>query len=564
MRFVLLAIIWITGLLNAIPCGAAPQHISSPADQIAVELRALVEEQLSGQKLVLNRQLLLDDTTLPQFYSGFNYQPAWIATDGLNVSGRLLLDTLRDAELEGLCPEEYRLATLELLVRFEHDLRRGGVATDPHFLASLDILLTDAFLSFVGDLVEGRVNPADVYPDWDVPQQKADTAWLLAQMISAERAAQVLRQLIPASVDYRGLRRYLRYYRELSVRGDWPQIEEGPLLKPGESDRRVPKLRARLLFSGDLEFDNTRPDEYYDDATVAALKKFQRRHGLFPDGVLGDQTRKELNVPLRRRIDQLMLNMERWRWLARDLGERYLLVNIADFSLSVIDGGEYVMSMPVVVGTAYRRTPVFSAKLKYVVLNPYWYVPETIFREDKLPLLRVDHDYLVQHDYDLVEWQGGRIVKIDAEQIDWRDVDPEQFKGILRKRPGEGNPLGKIKFLFPNPYDIYLHDTSQKYLFRKQTRLFSSGCIRIERPLDLAQYLLQREGWSRERLLMILTQPEEYQIKLTSSWPVHLVYQTAWVDKAGLVHFRPDVYWQDWDLERALQKRRAKAVRTDP
>ena len=267
------------------------------------------------------------------------------------------------------------------------------------------------------------------------------------------------------------------------------------------------------------------------------------------DGVIGPKTLETLNVSVEERIRQIELNLERWRWMPKSFGERHIRVNVADFSLEVIEDGETVMQMPVIVGTQYRKTPVFSARMTYLEFAPYWTVPPTILREDKLPEIKRHPDYLEEKHFRILSREGGGET-IDPLEINWVTVEASNFPGLLRMDPGPWNPLGRVKFMFPNRFNVYLHDTNQGYLFDNNTRSFSSGCIRVKNPQLLASYLLdQNLGPERLQELFEATAPEQISIEPLT---IHIQYWTAWVDRDGLVHFRPDVYFRDLDLDVAL------------
>jgi murein L,D-transpeptidase YcbB/YkuD len=282
---------------------------------------------------------------------------------------------------------------------------------------------------------------------------------------------------------------------------------------------------------------------------VAAAKSFQIRHGLVDDGVIGRKTLAAMNVSVDERIRQMELNLERWRWMPKSFGKRHIRVNVADFRLDVIENGKSVMHMPVIVGTQYRKTPVFSASMTYLEFAPYWTVPPTILREDKLPLIKSNPDYLEEKNFRIL----SRTVKgdfVDPLTIDWTEVEAETFPGLLRMEPGPWNPLGRVKFMFPNRFNVYLHDTNEAYLFDNNVRSFSSGCIRVERPRELAEYLLSEEFDTEDvGLLLSASEPEQISIKPI---PVHIQYWTAWVNEEGQINFREDVYFRDMDLEIAL------------
>jgi murein L,D-transpeptidase YcbB/YkuD len=360
----------------------------------------------------------------------------------------------------------------------------------------------------------------------------------------------VLGDLIPTHTEYWRLINALDKYRTISALGGWPKIPTGPTIRPGGFDERVPLLRTRLLKTGDLE-QISAIDYMYDQTTIEAIRSFQARHGLIEDGVVGLKTLDTLNVAVEERIRQIELNLERWRWMPKSFGERHIRVNIADFSLQVVEGEETVMQMPVIVGTQYRKTPVFSARMTYLEFAPYWTVPPTILREDKLPQIKKNLEYLKEKHFRVIN-RAGEDVTNDLQKINWKTVKADSFPGFLRMDPGPWNPLGRVKFMFPNKFDVYLHDTNEVSLFERNIRSLSSGCIRIKRPVDLAHYLLEKKlGPGKLRALLEATAPKKISI---DPLPVHIQYWTAWVDQNDVVHFREDVYFRDLDLDIALNE----------
>ncbi|MGW8321495.1 MAG: L,D-transpeptidase family protein [Thermodesulfobacteriota bacterium] len=312
-------------------------------------------------------------------------------------------------------------------------------------------------------------------------------------------------------------------------------------------------LRARLIASGDLGTDEAADPEILDDRMEQAVRRFQGRHGLVEDGAVGPATLAALNVPVEDRIRQIELNMERWRWLPDDLGRRYILVNTADFSLEIVEEGESVLVMRVVAGKKARRTPVLSAKMTYLVLNPYWHVPHRIAVRDILPKVKKDPGYLDQQGIRVFESWEEFAPEIPSETIDWSSITRHNFLFKLRQDSGPRNALGRVKFMFPNKFAIYLHDTPSRYMFKRKRRDFSSGCIRVEDPIDLACYVLRgNPKWTREEILSAIETGETRIVWLPEPIPVHVLYWTAWVDRQGAVHFRRDVYDRDGPLERAL------------
>ncbi len=532
------------------------------ADPLTGQLRQLLGD--SGQPAVLNVGgcgLALADETF-RFYRQRHFAAAWLSLQGLSDQGRRLLTVLQSAHQEGLRPEEYHVTTIAIFAEQLRIFAGQGKPAEPLQLARLDILLTDAFLRYAGDVTGGRVEAAKVYPkEWRAAPRTTDLVEALQLSLEYGQAVEALRDMLPNDRGYRRLRDYLAAYRQLAAEGGWAQLPKGPLVRPGESDWRLPWLRQHLIQVGDLDPAYGSYESYFDQATADALWHFQARHSLKSDGVLGPESRAALNVSVEERIRQIEINLERWRWLSRDLGRRYLAVNIADFSLEMVEEGEAVLTMPVVVGTDYRRTPVFSAQLRYLDFAPYWNVPLTILREDKLPLIKADLNYLPSHHYEIVTRRNRVVEPIEPETVDWDGVTAETFPGMLRQKPGPWNPLGRVKFMFPNKFYVYLHDTPERHLFDRKRRSYSSGCIRVKRPFDLALYLLQhQEGWDAQRIEEAMAEDETLRVLLDEPLPVHILYRTAWVDGEGGLQFRNDIYQRDAVLYTALRRHNRKTV----
>ena len=482
------------------------------------------------------------------FYQQREFLPIWMDGWQIKPEALELLEILRNAGAHGLCSNDYLLADLEGLIRIQTDFSWYKLPMDSDNRAVLDLFLSQAFLTYATHMVEGQVDPALAHVDWSARRRKADLVKLLEYAIGSHRVVQVLEDLAPPHEEYRQLMAALANYQRIYALGGWPEIPAGPTIKPGDQDERLPQIRTLLSLTGDFDM-MIEPGPDYDPETYAAMRRFQARHGLVTDGVIGPKTLENLNVPVEERIRQIELNLERWRWMPKSFGNRYVSINIADFSLEVVENGMTVMHMPVIVGTQYRKTPVFSARMTYLEFAPYWTVPPTILREDKLPQIKRNPAFLEEKHFRIVAWSDGETI-IDPQGIDWTKVTAANFPGMLRMDPGPWNPLGRVKFMFPNRYNVYLHDTNESYLFDKNVRPFSSGCIRIERPHDLADYLLEKGlGKARLKELFVATVPEKVPI---NPIPVHIQYWTAWVDHDGLINFRPDVYYRDLDLDIAL------------
>ncbi|PNU20343.1 peptidoglycan-binding protein [Geothermobacter hydrogeniphilus] len=532
-------------------CRPGPVMAAPLVDEVREQLRFLLEDAAPAVELPGIRQLLVNPR-LRQFYRQRNHVPAWMNNLGLTTMAHQLLDVLRASGDKGLCSDHYHLQELEPLVRYEADSLRAGVLFDARYQALIDLLLTDAYFGYAVDISGGRIPPV-------AGQRRKGLDRLIPYLEKALGSGQItagLERLEPRQPGYLALRDELQRLRALSAYGGWPTVPAGEVLRPGMRDERLPVLRNRLFFGGDLQPYAAWDEKNYGPETEQAVRRFQLRHGLREDGVLGTMTLAELNLPVEARIRQISYNLQRWRSEPDSFGGRSLQVNIAAFRLDVVENGETVMSMPVVVGTPYRKTPNFSAQLRYLEFAPFWYVPKTILREDKLPIIRRDPGWLTRHHYEILSWVGKGERLLDPEKLDWSKIHADNFPGILRMRPGPWNPLGRVKFMFPNRYAVYLHDTDSPQLFDRNARLFSSGCIRVERPLDLAEYLLQSlDGWDCDRILAAMNGDRTLKVDLLEPIPVHIFYWTAWVDSAGRVQYRSDIYQRDADLEIVWEKR---------
>ena len=326
----------------------------------------------------------------------------------------------------------------------------------------------------------------------------------------------------------------------------------GETLKPGMSDPRVPAIRARLMLTDGAGPPANDP-QVYDDALVEAAKRFQARQGLESDGVIGASTIVAMNVPAQERIQSIVMAMERLRWMPEDLGKQYVIVNIAGFELRRFNGGSVEERMAVVVGKPYHRTPVFSDHIRYVEFNPYWNVPPAIALAEELPRLRSDPTGLAAQGFEIV--QGNQV--IDPKSIDWSRYGGEHFPFELRQRPGTNNALGRVKIMFPNAHNVYLHDSPARSLFSRNERAFSHGCIRLARPLELADQILRAggvSGWNKDRIDQVIASAKTTVVSLQEPLPVHITYLTAWVED-GVVNFRGDIYGHDAKLLAALDGR---------
>jgi murein L,D-transpeptidase YcbB/YkuD len=525
-------------------------------ERFAPMMRAKITGAQADNRMICRGELVCGIAELPRFYALREYRAAWSDGDGSFALVADLVRSIEEASEDGLDPQSYHLETIRELLQKIHSEHEAGRQPDPALIVDLDFLLTDAFLLLASHLRAGRVNPLTLTAEWVVSiGPEADVSRALQDAIESGRVGEALDGLRPPHPEYNALKELLKSYRAAGASSEWPQLPDKASWDRGQTGETADLLRERLMRSGDL-IRSTAVEGLADLELFEGLRRFQARHGLDADGRMGPQTLQALNVSLQERIRQIELNLERWRWLPHDLGTRHIRVNVPAFDLSVIEDGKAVMGMRVVAGRHYRRTPVFSGLLDYLVLNPDWNIPTRIAVEDILPKARKDPAYLSREKIRVFESWGRDAAELDTGSIDWTRVTAENFRYKLKKDPGPHNDLGRIKFMFPNKFDVYLHDTPSKRLFERSMRGFSSGCIRIEKPLDLAAYVLKDSpGWSRDAVTAAIDAGQQRTVSLPRKIPVHLIYMTAAVDTEGRVRFFPDIYQRDPALDRALKEK---------
>ncbi|WP_373092175.1 murein L,D-transpeptidase [Zhongshania sp.] len=516
------------------------------------QLRQTIENWSSGYPAVALNEAILNKDIINNFYINRQFEFAWFTANTLSAQGRVLISSIAGIGSEGLLPLDYHSAKIQTLLNT--DLPTQDVA-------AFDILLSDAFLSLASHLQAGKVDPLALSTEWEANRRHSNLSALLQRVTDSGDVARVLDSLRPKQSRYYRLKIALTKVSALSNLAWQHPLAETPLLKLSTSDNRIPVITQRLKVWGDLhsghvlESDGPADDEFplmYTPALAEAVKMFQRRHGLEADGIIGRETIKAINISPEERAKQIIVNMERWRWLAADLGDKHLLVNIAAFELKIIDNNETVFVKPVVVGRNYRKTPVFSNKIRYLVLNPTWTVPYKLAVQDKLADIQKDPGYLNR--LGIRVFRGDSAVAIDPYTIHWDEITTRNFPFRLVQGPGPQNALGQVKFMFPNPHDVYLHDTPSRELFKKAERAFSSGCIRVSDPLELAEFLLRDQGWDKERIAASIAKGVTETVSLKTSLPIHIEYWTAWVDRQGVLNFRNDIYERDQPLWQALNK----------
>ncbi|MBE9536438.1 MAG: L,D-transpeptidase family protein [Proteobacteria bacterium] len=487
------------------------------------------------------------------FYRGRAFRPAWSSGHRPTLQAEQLLDAIGEAEMDGLRAEFYKAAEIKALIAKLDLAVSSGRLADTDSLAGLDLLLTESFLRYSYDLIAGRVNPATIEGEWADNTWETDLHRTLEKAIRSGNLKELISSLPPPHPGYEELKAELATYREIAQRGGWPGIPTGRLMAEGSRGRRVALLKERLIVTGDLYPENEGTSRLFDDSLSDNVAWFQARHGLEADGIVGEMTLEALNVPVEERIRQMELNLERWRWLPYDFGERYIMVNSADFSLSVFDKREEVMTMRIIVGKPFWHTPSFSSTMTRLIFNPSWTATPAIVVEDLLPKVMEDHGYLERLGFVVYRGWGKDAEEVDPYKVDWREVKEEELDYRFTQLPGPLNPLGRLKFIFQNPFDVYMHDTTRKDYFFEPVRTFSHGCIRLEEPFMLAKYLLgDKPGWTSDKIVEAVESGEKLTVQLPGDVEVHLLYWTAWVDVEGTLQFRSDIYDRDSQLNEAL------------
>ena len=532
-----------------------------PSQCMASSLQDLLRNRIESAgvplRLTIGDESVYAAVALPAFYERRAYLPAWTHEKGPLPEVKSFLNAIQKAEEHGLRPADYHLNKVENLLSEIRKKQKFLSSPNPRLLVDLDLLLTDAFLIYGSHLVSGRINPERIDPQWFASRREVDLVRVLEGALSSTEIEKALKSLLPLHPDYERLRNALAHYRKIAANGGWPSVATDLQFKKGDQDDQVLILRQRLAAEGFIEKEKATNNTLFDDEMEQALIQFQIQNGLEPDGALGKQTIKALNITAKDRSRQIIANMERWRWLPQDLGSRYILVNIAGFYLVVIEDQKPVMDMRVVTGKPYRRTPVFSDKITYMVINPFWTVPRIIAEKDILPKVKKDPAFLKRQEFKIFQGWGSDTKEIDPASIDWQSMTSADLNIRFRQDPGPQNALGRIKFMFPNQFDVYLHDTPSRELFAKARRDFSSGCIRIEKPLELAKYLLKNHpDWPSEKIREALMGDDrvEKTIKLPEPINIHILYWTVWIGKDDLIHFSPDIYDRDKALDDALKE----------
>jgi murein L,D-transpeptidase YcbB/YkuD len=519
----------------------------------ALDVRSEIAKRLAGEK---PRELRTDEWRLvARLYHGNGEEgsaaPLWLDDDRFLPRAHELARVIAAADSLGLERDDYASAAVQ------RDITAATNATSSTreaLLAAADVRLTSSLVALLDDLLTGRVDPKTVERGWHIATNRSVAAERIRSSVAALRGGKsvgaVLAELRPDYGVYSALVQGLARYRAIAREGGWPRLGETRVLRRGDSSAAVTTLRTRLATEGYLE--SPLGSGSFDDRLAGALAEFQRRHGLAVDSAVGPRTRRALNVSAERRVEQIDANLERLRWLPANLGSRFVVVNIPAFSLYGYAGGARVLTMRVIVGDELvsRRTPIFADTMEYVEFGPYWNVPRSIAVNEILPKARRDRQYLARNGFQMLRGWGDDAPAVDPATLSDADLFSQRFR--VRQLPGPNNALGHVKFIFPNDFNVYLHDTPGKLAFDEASRAQSHGCVRVADPQALAEFVLHDRGeWTPDRIRAALDGGRRVRVTLRTGVPVYLVYLTAFV-RDGAVAFRDDIYDRDNGLIRAL------------
>jgi len=521
---------------------------SSGFGEISGSIKKFIEGDAESLTYEIDNEDLLCGKELHLFYVNRFYDPAWFTRNSFSNNGFDLLNYIRSVGQQGLQPNDYHLYLIEKY--FKKIL--SSAATDTTDLMKLDVLLTDAFLLLGSHLYYGKVDPEKEGANWKIqrkdPELRMDLK--LEEALIENEVDNELNMLAPGYRSYWMMKNELAFFLNLNEQL-WPAILSDKPVKPGDSSQLVPKVRERLIKLRYKLSDSI--SITVDEELEKQLKVFQNDWGLNADGVIGRSTLEYLNCMPFKLIGQLKVNMERFRWLPPQVTEKHIIVNIANFKLDLITGTDTLISMRAVVGKETRKTPVFDDSMTYIVFSPTWTVPNTILQEEVIPELLKGPGYLIKKNMKLIRNDGSELAYSD---VDWSNISKANFPYMVRQDPGPGNSLGRVKFMFPNNYDVYIHDTPSKSFFARDARAVSHGCIRVEDPFDLAVLLLSDEPeWSPDNIRNAMLQTKEQTVLLKVPVDVMVVYLTAWTDGKDRVQFRNDVYNNDGKVLEALNQK---------
>ena len=542
---------------NTIPVQDTVLQDTPPKKQKTVfpqePIRILIERKISHD-LALAPTLQEDTicqsvTTLENFYSRQSWCPVWFK-DGKPLSSiTKFLEIITKADEEGLSPSDYHYDKITTLLCPSEN---PSPSLADEVIADLDILLTDAYQSYTSHLFWGKSGRGKDFARTSAKDDEPQPLFL-ENIPEGPQLKETITSFLPTHPEYAQLKQILMRYRQIEAEGGWPVIAEKSLAK-GNKGAQVAALKKRLHLTGELEQIVPEEEDHFDADLEKAVLLFQKTQNLKESGIANTETLKLMNVPVTKRIQQIRMDMERWRWMPRNLS-RYILVDIPDFSMRVVENGETALQMKTVVGKAKNPTPIFSGSMSIIELNPNWNVPVSIIRNEIVPATKKDPSYISRHRIKIYQNWNSKSQEVSPDSLDWDTISAHKFPYRLVQDPGAHNSLGRIKFLFPNIHDVYMHDTPSRYLFKRKERAFSHGCIRLEHPVDLAEYLLKDNlSWDRQQIQKKINTGRRASIALSNPIPVYISYFTVGIDGSGYPSFRKDLYDQDRILEKEMNR----------
>jgi len=505
------------------------------------EINEIIRKKIENQKinpLRAENDLIYCVESLSEIYENRMFSLAWENNNSIEQ----LIKSIEESEYEGLNPNDYHIEKLK-------NLYNSYTKLNSEQKANIDLLATDAFLLYTSHLLSGKVNPTSIDPEWHVKRREGNPVLLFERAIQENNIPLYIKESLPKHKTYLELKKALLIYENIKKEGGWLEVPYGETLKKGDENDRIVLVKKRLLVTKDLSENDIGDIKQFDDKLFDAVILFQKRHNIQVDGSIGKSTISTMNIIVDDRIDQIKVNMERWRWLPKEFSNYYVKVNIANFFVDVYKDGFIQRQHKVIVGKNHRRTPVFSSKISYLVLNPTWTVPPVIIKADIIPSVKKDINYLKKKNLIVYDSKGNII---DPSSVDWNSSTAKSY--TYRQPAGPDNALGAVKFMFPNDFSVYLHDTPNRDLFEKTERSFSSGCIRVQDPLLLAEFFLNDSiNWNLDKIQKQVESKKTLTIPLKEQPDIHILYWTAWTNEEGIIQFRNDFYDRDIVISKSLK-----------
>lgn len=513
-----------------------------------------LQATLSGEKTGV---LATSDysSEIQSFYTDREYMEVWLFNGTLSDQGKDMLAQIENSKYDGLVPEDYNLSQIYELSSNPDKENKKFRSLSSEEKVTLELLITDGFYRLAHDLENGKVNPSSLDPNWKFKEKETDVNYtsLLEEVAGGSSVEKTFARLYPNSDLYAQGREAIEelYQIQKSDTLTWEFEPVEGAIEVGEQHAAIPALRKRLVFWDFLKPYEMEDPTLFDSTMLSGLQKYQESNGMNPDGVIGALVAESLNNSPQNLIDIAAINMERLRWMPKmDWDQEMVLVNIANYQLDYVNNSDTAFTAKVIVGKEYNESPTFTAPMSYIVFSPYWNIPESITNEEIIPSVKKNPNYLSQKNMEVVN-ASGEVVK--ASQVNLA----KETGYRVRQKPGGDNSLGLVKFMFPNDYNIYIHDTPARSLFERETRALSHGCIRIQNPDQFAKILLDNKDWDDEKIQEAMNQENEKVVELDREIPVVLLYMTFWADKNGKANFRSDVYERDQALLKALRSNKS-------